>query len=103
MNPLNASQSTVCGLAWKRYSRQTPLRDAAPALNGPASFALISYGVLWPAVFDEFVPYALGGTALLVIGQFAAAKLDFQHLPECWPHVRGDESENVVGYPGAGT
>src|SRR6266511_6226593 len=37
MNPLNASQSTVCGLAWKRYSRQTPLRDAAPALNGRAS------------------------------------------------------------------
>jgi hypothetical protein len=35
MNPLNASQSTVCGLAWKRYSRQTPLRDVAPALNGP--------------------------------------------------------------------
>src|SRR5437660_4194608 len=34
MNPLNASQSTVCGLAWKRYSRQTPLRDVAPALNG---------------------------------------------------------------------
>src|SRR5215510_13545616 len=33
MNPLNASQSTVCGLAWKRYSRQTPLRDVAPALK----------------------------------------------------------------------
>ena len=33
MNPVNASQSTVCGLAWKRYSRQTPLRDVAPALN----------------------------------------------------------------------
>jgi hypothetical protein len=37
--PLNASQSTVCGLAWKRYSRQTPLRDVAPALNGRASLA----------------------------------------------------------------
>src|ERR1700757_3403963 len=37
MNPLNASQSTVGGLAWKRYSRQTPLRDVAPALNGRAS------------------------------------------------------------------
>src|SRR5437660_12579808 len=35
MNPLNASQSTVCG----RYSRQTPLRDVAPALNGRASLA----------------------------------------------------------------
>src|SRR5947207_7384976 len=32
MNPLNASQSTVCGLAWKPYSRQTPLPDVAPAL-----------------------------------------------------------------------
>src|SRR5262249_51073700 len=39
MNPLKASQSTVCGLAWKRYSRQTPLRDVAPALNGRASLA----------------------------------------------------------------
>src|SRR6266446_5807078 len=39
MNPSNASQSTVCGLAWKRYSRQTPLRDVAPALNGRASLA----------------------------------------------------------------
>src|SRR5918996_646582 len=39
MNPLNASQSTVCGLAWKRYPRQTPLRDVAPALNGRASLA----------------------------------------------------------------
>src|SRR5262249_43160918 len=37
MNPLKASQSTVCGLAWKRYSRQTPLRDVAPALNGRAA------------------------------------------------------------------
>jgi hypothetical protein len=26
------------------------------------------------------VPYALGGTALLLIGQFAAVKLDFQHF-----------------------
>jgi hypothetical protein len=26
------------------------------------------------------VPYALGGTALLVIGQFATVKLDFQHF-----------------------
>jgi hypothetical protein len=34
MNLLRASQSTVCGLAWKRYSRQTALRDVAPALNG---------------------------------------------------------------------
>jgi hypothetical protein len=34
MNPLKASQSTVRGLAWKRYSSQTPLRDVAPALNG---------------------------------------------------------------------
>ena len=41
MNPLSASQSTVCGLAWKRYSRQTPLRDVAPALNGPASLAKV--------------------------------------------------------------
>src|SRR5262245_15095640 len=39
MNPANASQSTVCGLAWKRYSRQTPLRNVAPALNGRASLA----------------------------------------------------------------
>src|SRR5215471_3554978 len=39
MDLLNASQSTVCGLAWKRYSRQTPLRDVAPALNGRASLA----------------------------------------------------------------
>src|SRR5262249_44800307 len=39
MDPLSASQSTVCGLAWKRYSRQTPLRDVAPALNGRASLA----------------------------------------------------------------
>src|SRR5262249_30156459 len=39
MNPLNASQSTVCGLAWQRYSRQTPLRDVALALNGRASLA----------------------------------------------------------------
>src|SRR5262245_27478553 len=37
MNPLKASQSTVRGLAWKRYSRQTPLRDVAPALNGRAA------------------------------------------------------------------
>src|SRR5262245_59470206 len=37
MNPLKASQSTVCGLAWKRYSRQTPLRDVAPALNARAA------------------------------------------------------------------
>ena len=41
MNPLNASQSTVGGLAWKRYSRQTPLRDVAPALNGRASLARV--------------------------------------------------------------
>src|SRR6266404_72572 len=41
MNPLNASQSTVCGLAWKRYSRQTPLRDVARALNGRASLARV--------------------------------------------------------------
>src|SRR6478672_7202544 len=41
MNPLNASQSTVCGLAWKPYSRQTPLRDVAPALNGRASLARV--------------------------------------------------------------
>ena len=33
----NANQPTVRGLAWKRYSRQTPLRDVVPALNGPAS------------------------------------------------------------------
>jgi hypothetical protein len=33
------SQSTVCGLAWKRYSRQTPLRDVVPTLNGRASLA----------------------------------------------------------------
>jgi hypothetical protein len=30
-----------CGLAWKRYSRQTPLRDVAPALNGRASLARV--------------------------------------------------------------
>ena len=53
-------------------------------------------------MFQEFVPYALGGTTLLVSNQFAAAKLDFQHLSECWLHVRGDESENIVGYAGAG-
>jgi hypothetical protein len=41
MNPLNASQSTECGLAWKRYSRQTPLRDVVPALNGRASLARV--------------------------------------------------------------
>src|SRR6266702_4402112 len=41
MNPLNAAQSTVCGLAWKRYSRQPPLRDVAPALNGRASLARV--------------------------------------------------------------
>src|SRR5262249_39861862 len=39
MNPLSARQSTVFGLAWKRYARQTPLRDVAPALNGRASLA----------------------------------------------------------------
>src|SRR4030095_6170761 len=39
MTPLSASQSTVCGLAWKRYSRQTPLRDVVPTLNGRASLA----------------------------------------------------------------
>jgi hypothetical protein len=48
------------------------------------------------------VPYALGGTALLMIGQFAAAKLDFQHFAECCPFVQWDESENIVGYAGAG-
>jgi hypothetical protein len=48
------------------------------------------------------VPYALGGTALLVIGQFAAVKLDFQHFAECCPSVQWDESENVVGYAGTG-
>jgi hypothetical protein len=42
MNPLCASQSTVCGLAWKRYSRQTQLRDVAPALNGRASLARLA-------------------------------------------------------------
>src|SRR5262249_46430972 len=41
MNPLSASQSTVCGLAWKRYLRQTPLRDVAPALNGRARLARV--------------------------------------------------------------
>jgi hypothetical protein len=56
----------------------------------------------WPAVFEEFVPYALGGAALLVIGQFAAAKLDFQHLAECCPLVEWNQPENVVGYAGAG-
>jgi hypothetical protein len=49
------------------------------------------------------MPCAFCDAALLVIGQFAAAKLDFQNLPEWWPHIRGDESENVVGYAGAGT
>jgi hypothetical protein len=34
-----ANQPTEGGLAWKRYSRQTPLRDVAPALNGRASLA----------------------------------------------------------------
>jgi hypothetical protein len=33
-----------------------------------------------PAVLEEFVPCAFCDAALLVIGQFAAAKLDFQHL-----------------------
>src|SRR5262249_17947469 len=37
----NRSQSTVCGLAWKRYARQTRLRDVAPALNGQASLARV--------------------------------------------------------------
>jgi hypothetical protein len=54
-------------------------------------------------MLEEFVPCAFCDAALLVIGQFAAVKLDFQHIPECWPHARGDESENVVGYAGAGT
>src|SRR5262249_22720554 len=31
--------TAASGLAWKRYSRQTPLRDVAPALNGRASLA----------------------------------------------------------------
>src|SRR5262245_58994032 len=37
--PLEREPIAVCGLAWKRYSRQTPLRDVAPALNGRASLA----------------------------------------------------------------
>jgi hypothetical protein len=41
MNPVNASQSTECGLVWKRYSRQTPLHDVVPALNGRASLARV--------------------------------------------------------------
>jgi hypothetical protein len=45
------------------------------------------------------VPYALSGTALLVLGQSATAKLDFQHLSGCCPFVKWDESENVIGYP----
>jgi hypothetical protein len=43
--PLSASHSTVCGLAWKRYSRQTPLRDVAPALNGGEGRAFESLGL----------------------------------------------------------
>jgi hypothetical protein len=30
-----------CGLAWKRYSSRTALRDVAPALNGRASLARV--------------------------------------------------------------
>jgi hypothetical protein len=41
INLLNASQSTVRGLAWQRYSKQTPLRDVAPALNGRANLARV--------------------------------------------------------------
>src|SRR6516225_5415179 len=40
MNPLNASQSTVCGLARKRYSRQTPLRDVRRGFRPVALVAL---------------------------------------------------------------
>jgi hypothetical protein len=38
---LSASHSTVCRLAWKRCSRQTPRRDVVPALNGRASLARV--------------------------------------------------------------
>jgi hypothetical protein len=34
-------QSTVCGLGWKHYSRQTPLRDVASVLNGRARLARV--------------------------------------------------------------
>jgi len=51
----------------------------------------------WPTVAEESVPYALGGTALLVIGQFATMKLDFQHFAECCPLVRWNQAEEVCG------
>jgi hypothetical protein len=47
------------------------------------------------------VPYALGGTALLVIGQFATMKLDFQHFAERYPLVRWNQPEEVCGDIGA--
>jgi hypothetical protein len=43
------------------------------------------------------MPYALGGTALLVIGQFATVKLDFQHFAECRPLIL--ETANAAMYP----
>ena len=45
------------------------------------------------------MPCALGGTALLVIGQFATMKLDFQHFAESWPVVRWDQSEMSWAMP----
>jgi hypothetical protein len=65
------------------------------------SCALFFNLLQWPAVFEEFVPWALRGTALPVIGLFATVKLEFQHFAECCPSVRWDESENVVGYADA--
>jgi hypothetical protein len=56
-----------------------------------------------PAVFEEFVPCAYCGLTKFAVRKIAAAQFMFQHLAECWPHVRWDESDNVVGYPDAGT
>jgi hypothetical protein len=52
-------------------------------------------------MLEESVPYALSGTALLVIGQLATMKLDFQHFAKCCTLVQWDESENVIGDAGA--
>jgi hypothetical protein len=41
----------------------------------------------------------LGGTAPLVIGQFATVKLDFQQFAECCPLVQWDESEMLSAMP----
>jgi hypothetical protein len=47
------------------------------------------------------MPYALGGTALLVIGQLATMKLDFQHFAECCPLIGRDQPEEICDDIGA--